>query len=56
MIHVTLTKSIYKIRFFLTKLLEILLKINKPGCKQIENYFDCEFFNDNDINVHFFLN
>lgn len=54
MIHVTLNESIYTIRFLLAKLLSVLLEFNKPGRLPIENYFDCEFFNDDDIIVCFF--
>lgn len=55
MIHVTLSESVYTIRFLLAKLLAILLIINKPGRLPIENYFECEFFNDDDIVVGFLI-
>uniref|UniRef100_A0A915CLS1 glucuronosyltransferase n=1 Tax=Ditylenchus dipsaci TaxID=166011 RepID=A0A915CLS1_9BILA len=48
-IHVTLTESIYTIRFLLAKLLGVLLELNKAGRLPIENFFECEFFNDDDI-------
>uniref|UniRef100_A0A914H019 Uncharacterized protein n=1 Tax=Globodera rostochiensis TaxID=31243 RepID=A0A914H019_GLORO len=48
-IHVTITESIYTVRFLLVKLLSILLEVNKAGRFSIEQYFECEFFNDDDI-------
>ncbi|KAI1702337.1 hypothetical protein DdX_15519 [Ditylenchus destructor] len=48
-IHVTLTESIYTIRFLLAKLLGVLLELNKKGRLSIEEFFECEFFNDDDI-------
>lgn len=39
------------IRFFLAKILNILVEINKKGRLPIEAYFECEFFNDDDIIV-----
>lgn len=50
-IHVCITDSIFQIKFLLTKLLSTLLEINKPGRYPIEQYFECEFFNDDDIVV-----
>ncbi|TMS32369.1 hypothetical protein L596_000218 [Steinernema carpocapsae] len=49
MIHVSLDESVYTIRFLLAKLLSPLLETNREGRYDIEQYFDCEFFNDDDI-------
>ncbi|CAD5209977.1 unnamed protein product [Bursaphelenchus okinawaensis] len=48
-IHVTLFDSMYTIRFLLSKLLAQLLEINASGRYPIEQYFGCEFINDDDI-------
>ncbi|KAL3100478.1 hypothetical protein niasHT_021925 [Heterodera trifolii] len=48
-IHVTVTESIYTVRFLLVKLLGVLLEVNRAGRFSIEQYFECEFFNDDDI-------
>ncbi|KAI6174673.1 hypothetical protein M3Y97_01016700 [Aphelenchoides bicaudatus] len=48
-IYVTLSDSIYTIRFLLSKLLGVLLELNKPGRLPIESFFGCEFYNDDDI-------
>ncbi|KAF7633324.1 hypothetical protein Mgra_00007304 [Meloidogyne graminicola] len=48
-IQTSITQSIYTIRFLLAKLLNILLEINRKGRLPIEDYFECEFFNDDDI-------
>uniref|UniRef100_A0A1I8BWX3 Anoctamin n=1 Tax=Meloidogyne hapla TaxID=6305 RepID=A0A1I8BWX3_MELHA len=48
-IHTSITESIYTIRFLLAKLLNTLLEINRKGRLPIEDYFECEFFNDDDI-------
>lgn len=50
-IHVSITESIYTIRFLLAKLLGILLEVNRQGRFPIEQFFECEFFNDDDIVV-----
>lgn len=55
MIHAKLTQSIYTIRFLLAKLLGVLLELNKPGRLPIENFFQCEFFNDDEIIVSIFF-
>ncbi|KAK0394213.1 hypothetical protein QR680_000623 [Steinernema hermaphroditum] len=49
MIHVSLDESVYTIRFLLAKLLSPLLEVNREGRYDIEQYFNCEFFNDDDI-------
>uniref|UniRef100_A0AC34RD77 Uncharacterized protein n=1 Tax=Panagrolaimus sp. JU765 TaxID=591449 RepID=A0AC34RD77_9BILA len=49
MIHVTLSESVHTVRFLLAKLVATLLIINKPGRLPLEEYFECEFFNDDDI-------
>uniref|UniRef100_A0A7E4UUJ7 UPF0187-domain-containing protein n=1 Tax=Panagrellus redivivus TaxID=6233 RepID=A0A7E4UUJ7_PANRE len=49
MIHVTLSQSVGTIRFLLAKLMSTLLAVNLPGRLPIEEYFECEFFNDDDI-------
>ncbi|KAI6171679.1 hypothetical protein M3Y98_00889000 [Aphelenchoides besseyi] len=49
MIYVTLSDSLYTIRFLLSKLLGVLLEINKSGRLPIEAFFECEFYNDDDI-------
>lgn len=51
MIHVTLAEQIYNMRFILAKLLNSLLEVNKKGRLHLEAFFDCEFFNDDDIVV-----
>nr|CAD2187010.1 unnamed protein product [Meloidogyne enterolobii] len=48
-IHTSITESIYTIRFLLAKLLNQLLELNRNGRLPIEDYFECEFFNDDDI-------
>ncbi|KAI6238510.1 hypothetical protein M3Y99_00674600 [Aphelenchoides fujianensis] len=48
-IYVSLSESLYTIRFLLSKLLGVLLEINKPGRLPIEAFFECEFYNDDDI-------
>jgi len=53
MIHVTLTEQIYTIRFLIAKLLSGLLELNKKGRLPIEAFFECEFYNDDDIVVRF---
>uniref|UniRef100_A0AC34G6N3 Uncharacterized protein n=1 Tax=Panagrolaimus sp. ES5 TaxID=591445 RepID=A0AC34G6N3_9BILA len=49
MIHVTLSEAVYTIRFLLAKILSSLLVFNKAGRLPIEEYFGCEFYNDDDI-------
>jgi hypothetical protein len=49
MIHVTLSEAVYTIRFLLAKILSSLLVFNKSGRLPIEEYFGCEFYNDDDI-------
>lgn len=51
MIHVTLSESVDTVRFLLAKLIATLLIINNPGRLSLEEYFECEFFNDDDIVV-----
>ncbi|KAI6243093.1 hypothetical protein M3Y99_00158800 [Aphelenchoides fujianensis] len=48
-IYVSLSESLYTIRFLLSKLLGVLLEINKPGRLPIEAFFECEFYNDDYI-------
>uniref|UniRef100_A0A915MGY6 HORMA domain-containing protein n=1 Tax=Meloidogyne javanica TaxID=6303 RepID=A0A915MGY6_MELJA len=47
--NTSITESIYTIRFLLAKLLNQLLELNRNGRLPIEDYFECEFFNDDDI-------
>jgi hypothetical protein len=49
MIHVTLSEAVYTIRFLLAKIFSTLLVFNKHGRLPIEEYFGCEFYNDDDI-------
>uniref|UniRef100_A0A1I8AB54 G protein-coupled receptor n=1 Tax=Steinernema glaseri TaxID=37863 RepID=A0A1I8AB54_9BILA len=49
MIHVSLDDSVYTIRFLLAKLISPLLEVNREGRYDIEQYFNCEFFNDDNI-------
>uniref|UniRef100_A0A914EJU3 Uncharacterized protein n=1 Tax=Acrobeloides nanus TaxID=290746 RepID=A0A914EJU3_9BILA len=49
MIYVTLEKSVFQIRFNLAKLISTLLEVNRDGRYPIESFFECEFFNDDDI-------
>lgn len=51
MIHVTLSEAVYTIRFLLAKIFSTLLVFNKQGRLPIEEYFKCEFYNDDDIVV-----
>lgn len=53
MIHVTLSEAVYTVRFLLAKLLAALILYNPSGRKPIEDYFECEFVNDDDIVVSF---